>query len=626
MKMQSSGGAESQHNASSDNVWAEWGSLFECRCLQFFWPRQLVRKWLLLKPTGDDFRADFHHFELDSPDGQDEDDESEGRENSCESTELLPALINPEQAQMTKFTSRLIRGQSETPGNQNGDSKEYRIAIGTWNIAGRPPPVKLNLDEWLDSNQEADVYVLGFQEIVPLNAVNVLCSEDEGPAEKWESLIREALNSGSTCSVQFKSQSAPQSPWRDLSGTEVQEIDMNRTIDGEVSEDTTYSPAESEFSALPKRASSKHLQAEYSKPTSRKPNRLTPEGSPSAANRTSIDVRAISDGGGISADPQTGSTEGRSHRSAADEFSPVKDESFFDWSLIGATSGPADGFQSFLEQEESMQTRLITPIPDSSSTESQSFSRDPKQSVKSRFSRIASKQMVGLFLTVWVRSGLRRHVHDVKVSCVGCGLMGYLGNKGSISVSMSLHQTSFCFVCSHLTSGDREEDKHHRNADVAEILRRTSFTRSSQLLQLPETILSHDCTIWLGDLNYRLDLPDQEARSLVAHENWDALLETDELKIEQNAERTFCGWQEGPIDFAPTYKYTLNSDQYSGKRTPAWCDRILYLGRPLRKIRYIRTESGLSDHRPVSALFIAEVEGCNISLKQMVRATSISGA
>jgi hypothetical protein len=42
---------------------------------------------------------------------------------------------------------------------------------------------------------------------------------------------------------------------------------------------------------------------------------------------------------------------------------------------------------------------------------------------------VASKQMVGIFLTVWVRSEIRADVRNLKVSCVGRGLMGYLGNK-----------------------------------------------------------------------------------------------------------------------------------------------------------------------------------------------------
>lgn len=42
---------------------------------------------------------------------------------------------------------------------------------------------------------------------------------------------------------------------------------------------------------------------------------------------------------------------------------------------------------------------------------------------------VASKQMVGIFLCVWVRASLLPHVTSVRVSCVGTGIMGYMGNK-----------------------------------------------------------------------------------------------------------------------------------------------------------------------------------------------------
>lgn len=57
---------------------------------------------------------------------------------------------------------------------------------------------------------------------------------------KLENSICEAQNFGSTCVVQLKSQNAPQSPWRDLSGTKVQEIAMKRTINGVVRRATIY--------------------------------------------------------------------------------------------------------------------------------------------------------------------------------------------------------------------------------------------------------------------------------------------------------------------------------------------------------------------------------------------------
>ena len=52
-----------------------------------------------------------------------------------------------------------------------------------------------------------------------------------------------------------------------------------------------------------------------------------------------------------------------------------------------------------------------------------------RQMGHSRYCLVANKQMVGIFLAAWVKSGLRDDVRNMKVSCVGRGLMGYLGNK-----------------------------------------------------------------------------------------------------------------------------------------------------------------------------------------------------
>lgn len=38
------------------------------------------------------------------------------------------------------------------------------------------------------------------------------------------------------------------------------------------------------------------------------------------------------------------------------------------------------------------------------------------------------------------------------------------------------------------------------------------------------------------------------------------------------------------------------------------CDRILWFGRGLNQLSYVRGESRFSDHRPVCSVFLAEVE------------------
>lgn len=45
------------------------------------------------------------------------------------------------------------------------------------------------------------------------------------------------------------------------------------------------------------------------------------------------------------------------------------------------------------------------------------------------YSCIISKQMVGILISVWVRNDFRSFIKNPSVSCVGCGIMGCLGNK-----------------------------------------------------------------------------------------------------------------------------------------------------------------------------------------------------
>ncbi|CAN1235242.1 Type IV inositol polyphosphate 5-phosphatase 3 [Linum perenne] len=335
------------------------------------------------------------------------------------------------------------RRKSETFRAQYISAKELRVRVATWNVGGKMPPDDLDIDGWVNTDEPADIYVLGLQEIVPLNAGNIFGAEDSRPATKWENIIRDTLNSIRPVRTKVKCYSEPVSP--------------------------------------------------------------------------------------------------------------------------------------------------------------------------SRFNPSVSKQMVGVFITVWVRRHLRKHIQNVKVSTVGVGVMGYIGNKGSVSVSMSVYQTPLCFICTHLTSGEKEGDEIKRNADVHEIHKRTNF-RSVAAVGLPKSISDHERIVWLGDLNYRINLSYEKTRELIADKQFSALAEYDQLTREFRKGRVFDGWREGTLTFPPTYKYEFNSSRYcgedpkAGRRTPAWCDRILSYGKGFRLLSYRRTELKLSDHRPVTATYMVEVE------------------
>ncbi|XP_024313457.1 type IV inositol polyphosphate 5-phosphatase 6 isoform X2 [Brachypodium distachyon] len=457
---------------------------------------------------------------------------------------------------------RFRRGRNDFDPARMTEVQDYRIFAATWNVGGKSPPRGLNLDEWLHSSPPADIYVLGFQEIVPLNAGNVLGTEDNIPAKKWVSLIRRTLNKNPGASG-YGGYHTP-SPVLDPV------VELDADFEGSARRQDNFS--------LFHRRSFHDL---------------------------SRSLRM--DGDFMSQQPRLDR-----RFSVCDPVNLGGRPSDFDGNSRWIGSPDDENID-----EEVSTSAQFSPFPYTYNMSGPTEENDG-QSNNSRYCLVASKQMVGVFLTVWVRSEIRDDVRNLKVSCVGRGLMGYLGNKGSISVSMSLHQTSFCFICCHLTSGEKEGDELRRNCDVMEILRKTRFPRvhGTGDVKSPETILDHDRIIWLGDLNYRIALSYCSAKALVEMHNWKQLLEKDQLRIQRRYGRVFQGWKEGRIYFPPTYKYSFNSDRYAGegmhskekRRTPAWCDRILWYGNGLNQLSYVRGESRFSDHRPVYSIFMAEVE------------------
>ncbi|KAL2523466.1 DNAse I-like superfamily protein [Forsythia ovata] len=364
-------------------------------------------------------------------------------------------------------------------------TNDLRVFVGTWNVAGRSPvgSLAVDLDEWLNLKDAADIYVLGFQEIVPLKAKTVIGAEDSTEATNWNLLIGKTLNDKYGC------------PW------------------------------------------------------------LTPL------------------------------------------VNPIATENYHKEGIFDSERQPSISGQTTIPMRE-------------------------QQNQCSKYKLMASKKMVGVFISVWMRKGLleKYNIAGVKVCSVACGIMGYLGNKGSVSVSLSIDGTSFCFIAAHLASGEKKGDEGRRNHQVSEIFRRTYFPRLPEDGDslLPLTILGHDRIFWFGDLNYRLYLEDNLARHLIRQQDWTALQKFDQLREELDDGGVFQGWKEGNIEFAPTYKYSSsNCNRYSGgipsragekQRTPAWCDRILWYGKGVRQLSYFRSESKFSDHRPVSALFCTRIE------------------
>ncbi|EGC34737.1 inositol 5-phosphatase 4 [Dictyostelium purpureum] len=219
--------------------------------------------------------------------------------------------------------------------------------------------------------------------------------------------------------------------------------------------------------------------------------------------------------------------------------------------------------------------------------------------------KLLSKQLVGILLCVYVRKEHRQHIAHVQSDIAAVGIMGMMGNKGGVAIRFSFYNTTICIINSHLNA--HMENVLRRNQDMKDIAKNIKFVAEEG----PINIFDHDQLFWIGDLNYRIPLPDYEVKEKIKKRDFYNLFLVDQLNQQMKAGAVFEGFQEPPISFAPTYKYDAGTEEYDSsekRRTPAWCDRILWKTSKKAEnvgiLSYKRHELLSSDHRPVSASFI----------------------
>lgn len=239
---------------------------------------------------------------------------------------------------------------------------------------------------------------------------------------------------------------------------------------------------------------------------------------------------------------------------------------------------------------------------------------------------LASQQLVGVLLLVFVRRDLLPAVSNVRAAALGTGALGFLGNKGAAAVRLQLHHTTLALVCAHLSAHTSAADA--RDAEWRFIESRLSFALprdvasehalSAAAVQeassrdaswaadasggggaggaedggaaalsaaVPLATLAppsddatvrlrlrhHDVTVWLGDLNYRLaGVSAAQARAMVqdSRAGLRPVLQLDQLLRARAAGTAWDAYEEAPIMFGPTYKYDKGAHRRAARRPP----------------------------------------------------------
>lgn len=252
---------------------------------------------------------------------------------------------------------------------------------------------------------------------------------------------------------------------------------------------------------------------------------------------------------------------------------------------------------------------------------------------KERYSLLVKVVNGGVALLVYAKDdGVARKVTDVQTSWTSCGPF-YMGNKGAVGArfrvadegsdtgetftcilppifvrSTILTKYVFSFICAHLTA--HEPKLADRIWDYNHIVTGLLFPPlPSSESKTPSTIYDTSHLFFLGDLNFRLSVPEtheiskllkqpEVSTTLSSESNRESLKEFDQLLAERRKGTIFIGMREGEFwKFKCSYKYLLGEvDKYryilflrttipcalltwlslSAQRTPSWTDRILY--------------------------------------------------
>uniref|UniRef100_A0A0E0B6Z0 Uncharacterized protein n=1 Tax=Oryza glumipatula TaxID=40148 RepID=A0A0E0B6Z0_9ORYZ len=411
-----------------------------------FWPLIVMKKWLNIKPKLNDFSED--EFDTDGGDEDFSDCAEDASDNFFEIHENNHT-INRSSGDKIMPLRRLQRRKSESlrvnyisnkdmrfglyefifnpqciPCHASGDFiivVTTRVMIGTWNVAGRAPSEDLDLDQWICSQEPADMYILGFQEVVPLSVGNVLGAEDSRTVPKWEGIIRRALNKSQQLKANCKSYSAPLSPLRVPIPSDDGHDDTKREYDKMTENLSPQQQCRDKQTSISK-CSCDWLDGTSSLDWPECPLDIPAKVSVSnrglrrvmsmelfntdyLENAQGFDLHGVALQDGIRRSYRSSGNLGMSWSEQQEKVDVLSSVDYMsDWTSDDTTS-------------------VVGP------DERATFAKGESLKPPGNYVRVVSKQMVGIYVSVWVSRKLRQHVNNLEVASVGVGLLGYMGNK-----------------------------------------------------------------------------------------------------------------------------------------------------------------------------------------------------
>ncbi|ELP95100.1 inositol polyphosphate 5-phosphatase, putative, partial [Entamoeba invadens IP1] len=216
-------------------------------------------------------------------------------------------------------------------------------------------------------------------------------------------------------------------------------------------------------------------------------------------------------------------------------------------------------------------------------------------------------QLCGVVIYVFHNERLKDKISDVGFGDCRVGAMsGTLANKGGVAYRMKIYDSTVCFVVSHLAAHQHFLERRYQDwTEISKMKITYLDTQTSQPKKVG--LLDHDVVVWMGDLNFRIDLSDGDVRKLLRTKNYIELAKKDQLLTAMKKKIIFQKFNEASLTFAPTFKVKIGEEDcvYEENRIPSWCDRVLWKcenGHYVQSMSYMSHEIYTSDHKPVSSI------------------------
>ncbi|CAG5873649.1 unnamed protein product [Menidia menidia] len=193
------------------------------------------------------------------------------------------------------------------------------------------------------------------------------------------------------------------------------------------------------------------------------------------------------------------------------------------------------------------------------------------------FVKVTSVRMQGLLLMIFAKQMHLPYIRNIQTTYTRTGIFGYWGNKGGVSVRLSFYGHMLCFLNCHLAA-------HMNNAlqrvDEFEYILET---QDFDIFDTPH-VLDHKVVFAFGDLNFRIaDHGLHFLRSSINSGRLNLLWSKDQLIMMKKNEPFLQEFEEGPLNFKPTYKFDRKSDTYDTRKSTVALPLTMYRPRPLQR-------------------------------------------